>query len=185
MSDVIQLFSSPKCHGTIPYVDEMWADALIQTHLDPNVYAMKSAPGFETPDAPRMPNTILVLRREGLFELRVRRSVEETRSKIAELPDSEHRAWILKEEDVLASPRKENAREIWASRGFRMSVHLRMSVLDEVRHRSVAFSELVARLEAFAHADQAVLHLAWIGALQFEVGRHLIGPSTLVSATGS
>lgn len=185
MSDVVQLFSSPKCHGTIPYVDEMWADALIQTHLDPNVYAMKSAPGFETPDGPRMPNTILVLRREGHFELRVRRSVEETRSKIAELPDSEHRAWILKEEDVLASPRKENAREIWASRGSRMSVHLRMSVLNEVRHRSVAFSELVSRLEAFAHADQAVLHLAWIGALQFEVGRHLIGPSTLVSATGS
>jgi hypothetical protein len=27
-----------------------------------------------------------------------------------------------------------------------MSVHLRMSVLEEVRHRSVAFSELVARL---------------------------------------
>jgi hypothetical protein len=157
-------------------------DALIQTHLDPGVCAIKSTSTTETFDD-QAPNATLILRREGLFELRVRPSEKRARSTIAAAPYFKHRVWTLKEEDVLAVPVRKNARDIWGSRTFKMSVHLRMSALNEVQHRSLPYGELAVRLKSFKDAEQAVLYLAWVGAIQFEAGPQPIGPSTLVSAT--
>ncbi|MBV5269629.1 MAG: hypothetical protein JZU55_06630 [Afipia sp.] len=175
-------FSSPKTHGFIPYAEDLIADALIQTTLEPNVHALKFASNFRVFGEPRKRNLILVQRREGLFELGLRRADEANLERLATRDNSELRIWWLKEENVLATPKLQNARTIWASRDVHVSVHLRMSILSAVSRRSIRFKVLVDGLDSFANADQAILHLAWVGALQFKEDGHPIGPSSLVSA---
>jgi hypothetical protein len=182
MTNAQRTFSSPKTHGFIPYTEELVADALIQTTLEPNVHALKFVSNFKVPGEPSMQDLILVRRREGLFELGLRRATEASLKRPAERRNSKLRVWSLKEEDILATPKLQNARTIWANRDVRVSVHLRMSILDAVGRRPVGFEVLADSLASFANADQAILHLAWVGALQFEEDGGPIGPSTLVSA---
>lgn len=177
-----QLFSSPKVHGFISYTEELVADALIQTTLDPNVRALKFVSSFEMPGEPRLQDLILVRRREGLFELRIIRVGEASLRRPAECRNSKLRRWTLIEEDIMATPKRQNARTIYSSRGVRVSVHLRMSILDAVGRRSVRLAVLTDRLASFANVDQAILHLAWVGALRLDGNGCLIGPFTLVSA---
>jgi hypothetical protein len=177
-----QCFASPKVHGVILYTEELIADALIQTTLESNVRALKYASIFEMPGEPPMRDLILVRRREGLFELRIRGIGDGSLRRPAERRNSKLHTWTLTEEEIMMSPKRQNARNIYNSRGVRVSVHLRMSILDAVGHRSASIGNLTDRFASFENADQAILYLAWVGALRLHENGCQIGPSTVVSA---
>ncbi|MBR0695334.1 hypothetical protein [Bradyrhizobium lablabi] len=176
-------FSSPKVHGFISYTEELFADALIQATLEPNVQAMKFVSEFERPGETRMQNLILVRRLEGLFELRIKHAGEAIPMRAPLCCNSKLRVWTLEEVDILAFPRLENARTIYMCRDVRISVHLRMLALETVRSGPVELGFLTERLASFPDAYRTIFHLAWIGALRLAANGQRIGPSTLVSAS--